>query len=91
MRLNWTGKAISDLSRLYQFLAVFNRRAAVDVLNTLEKAAYGLLEAPKIGFRLEEFNPKDVRSLVVGDYVMRYQLKGEELYILRVWHGKEDR
>jgi plasmid stabilization system protein ParE len=91
MRLNWTSKAISDLSRLYQFLAVINRRVAVKNLNSIEKAAYGLLESPRIGFRLEEFSPKDVRSLVVGEYVIRYQIKGEELYILRIWHGKEDR
>lgn len=91
MRLNWTSKAISDLSRVYQFLAVINRGVAVKNLNSIEKAAYGLLESPRIGFRLEEFSPKDVRSLVVGEYVIRYQIKGEELYILRIWHGKEDR
>ncbi len=91
MRLNWTRKAISDLNRLYQFLAVINLRSAVNTLNSIEKAAYSLLESPRIGFRLEEFNPNDVRSLVVGGYVMRYLIKGEALYILRIWHGKEDR
>jgi plasmid stabilization system protein ParE len=91
MRLNWTSKAISDLNRIYQFLAVINRRVAVNSLTSIERAAYGLLESPRIGYRLEEFRPKDVRSLVVGEYVVRYQIKGEESYILRIWHGKEDR
>ena len=55
MELKWTGKALSDLSRLHDFLAPVNRLAAVRVVRSLTAAPARLLEHPRIGEKLEEF------------------------------------
>ncbi len=34
---------------------------------------------------------KDIREFVFGRYVIRYFVKGEAVYILRIWHSKEQR
>jgi plasmid stabilization system protein ParE len=91
MELKWTSKALSDLARLLEFLAVVNRPAAARTVQSLTQAPTALLNNPRIGERVEEFEPRDVRRLLVGHYEMRYEIQGSSLYILRLWHVREDR
>ena len=91
MRLLWTSKALSDLARLHAFLAPVNRLAAARVVQSLTIAAERLLNHPRIGEKLDEFAPREVRHIYVGDYEMRYEISDATLYILRLWHTREDR
>ncbi len=75
MELKWTSKALSDLARLYEFLAPVNRRAAARTVQSLTAAPARLLEHPRIGEKLEEFEARDVRRILVGHYEMRYEIE----------------
>jgi len=91
MELKWTSKGLSDLARLYDFLALVNPAAAARVVQSLTTAPSGLRVNPRIGVRLEEFDPREVRRILVGNYEMRYEIQGNMIYILRIWHTREDR
>lgn len=91
MELKWTSKALSDLARLYEFLATVNQPAAARTVQQLTAAPITLLTNPRMGERLEEFEPRDVRRIFVGHYEMRYEIQGSTLYLLRLWHTREDR
>ncbi|WP_460124240.1 type II toxin-antitoxin system RelE/ParE family toxin [Pseudomonas sp. S2_C03] len=91
MELRWTSKALSDLARLYDFLAAVNQPAAARTVQQLTAAPTALLNNPRIGERLEEFAPRDVRRILVGHYEIRYEITDATLYLLRVWHTREDR
>ncbi|MGV1794070.1 type II toxin-antitoxin system RelE/ParE family toxin [Rhizobium lusitanum] len=91
MQAKWTSKALSDLSRLYEFLAAVNKPAAVRAVQSLTKAPTILLANPRIGERLFEFDPREVRRLLVGHYEIRYEIQQSTIYILRLWHTREDR
>lgn len=91
MELKWTSKAHSDLVRLYDFMASANKPAALRVVQALSGAASDLRINPRIGERLDEFDPREVRRLLVGRYEMRYEVQGETLYVLRIWHTRENR
>jgi plasmid stabilization system protein ParE len=91
MELMWTGKALSDLSRLYEFLALVNRQAAARTVQQLTSSPTVLLNNPRLGERLDEFEPRDVRRLLIGGYELRYEIQGPTLYVLRLWHTREDR
>lgn len=91
MELKWTSKALSDLTRLYDFLATVNRQAAARIVQTLAAAPTKLIEHPRIGEKIEEFNPREVRRIIVGQYELRYEIQVSVIYILRLWHTKEDR
>jgi len=91
MELKWTAKALSDLARLYKFLAPVNKLAAARTIQALTKAPTTLLTNPRIGERLSEFEPRDVRRILVGSYEMRYEIRQSTLYLLRLWHTREDR
>lgn len=91
MRVRWTKKSHSDLSRLYEFLSVLNKPAALRVIKRLTAAPALLLKSPRLGERLEEFSPREVRRFIIGDYELRYEIQLSILYILRIWHTREDR
>lgn len=91
MRIEWSGKALSDLVRLHTFLAAANRPAAARVVKSLSNAAAGLAANPRIGELLHEFEPGEVRRLLVGHYEMRYEIITGTVYVLRLWHTREDR
>lgn len=92
MDLKWTSKALSDLVRLYEFLAPVNKQAAARTVQTLTATPNEtLLKNPRLGEQLFEFEPREVRRILVGRYEMRYEIQGETLYVLRLWHTREER
>lgn len=91
MDVKWTNKAISDIARLYDFLSPVDRGAAVRTVQTLTAAPARLIEQPRLGERLEEFDPQEVRRILVGRYEMRYEIQQSTIYVLRIWHRREDR
>ncbi len=91
MELQWSSKALADLSRLYEFLALVNKPAAAGAVQALTKAPTILLANPRVGEQLFQFAPREVRRILVGRYEMRYEIHGETIYVLRLWHTGEDR
>lgn len=91
MKLSWTSKALSDLARLHEFLALVNKPAAARTVQKLTAAAAKLVANPRIGEKLEEFEPRDVHRIIVGHYEIRYEIRDATIYVLRLWHTREDR
>ena len=91
MELQWTRSGLSDLARLYEFMAAVNKGAAARTVQSLTKAPIALLLNPRTGEQLFEFLPHEVRRIIVGQYEMRYELQGECIYVLRLWHTRENR
>lgn len=91
VRLIWTHKALSDLARLHAFLAPLNPPVAATVRQSLTRGAKRLLDYPRIGEKLDAFGPREVRHIFVGDYEIRYEIQDSMIYILRLWHTREDR
>ena len=91
MEIRWADKALSDVGRLYECLAPVNQPAAASVVQALTAAPLRLLSNPRLGEKLEEFEPREVRRILVGQYEMRYEIQGQTIYVLRLWHTREDR
>jgi plasmid stabilization system protein ParE len=88
MELKWTSKALSDLVRLYEFLALANPGAAARTVLSLTNAPTCLLTNPPLGDSLEEFAPQEVRRILVGHYEMRNEILESVIYVLRLWHTR---
>lgn len=91
MKVAWTEGAVEDLARLHEFLAPANARAAAAAIQALVRAGGRLAELPRIGEKLERYAPREVRRLIVADYELRYEVKGDDVIVLRVWHAREER
>lgn len=91
MELKWASKALSDLVRLYEFLAPANTPAAARTVQSLTKAPTILLTNPRLGEQLFQFEPREVRRIMVGEYEVRYEIQDSIIYVLRLWHTREKR
>ena len=91
MEIKWSNQALSDLARLYDFLALVNKQAAAGTVQSLTMAPHKLIEYPRLGEKLEEFSPREVRRIIVGHYELRYEIQTSTIFILRLWHTKETR
>jgi plasmid stabilization system protein ParE len=91
MKVSWTSKAVGDLARLHDFLAPVNERAAARVVRSLTTVASRLPDQPRFGERLEQYDPREVRRILVGKYEMRYEVRASNIFVLRLWHTREER
>ncbi|GAB6190951.1 type II toxin-antitoxin system RelE/ParE family toxin [Desulfocastanea catecholica] len=91
MELKWTSKALSDLARLYEILASVDQPAAARAVQSVTKAPTALLVNPRIGEQVFEFESREIRRILVGNYEMRYEIQESTIYVLRLWHTREHR
>jgi len=89
--LKWTSKAHSDLVRLYEFVGPVNPAAAARIVRHLVASAKRIPAHPRLGMQMPEFTPREVRKVLVADYEIRYELTDTEVFILRIFHAREDR
>ncbi len=91
MGIEWSRRAKYDLVRLYEFLAATSAPAAARMMDRLTSAPEALLDHPRRGALLEEFLPREVRRILVGDYELRYEVRGSTISIVAIFHTLEDR
>ena len=89
MKLKFTRSALRDLTRLHDFIARKNPTAAKRVSQQLKRSITRIFDHPELGSKVDEL--VGVRDLVSADYVVRYLVLAQEIIILRVWHGRENR
>jgi addiction module RelE/StbE family toxin len=92
MKILYTRQSINDLKRLRDFLAKDNLKAAKEAPDRLIQAVRRLIDFPSLGRQVKDCNDSlAIRDLVTGRYIIRYVVLKDEIHILRIWHGKEDR
>ena len=77
--------------RLHEFLDPANPRAAAQAVRRLVAGAKRIPGRPRLGQRLREFAPREVRRILMGDYEIRYELTVRDVFVLRIFHAREDR
>lgn len=89
MKLKFSLTAIKDLKRLKSFIQGKNPAAATKYIDRLKHSINVLLDQPHLGKIVEE--QPAAREIISGDYFVRYTIKGQFIYILMIWHSKEER
>lgn len=90
MRVSYSPESIDDLIRLREFLKDKNPVAAQRIADEVLDGINKLKLFPKIGLPVfKAADPQSIRDLYIGKYTVRYLIGNNEIYILRMWHGKE--
>jgi len=89
MKVLFTHSAQRDLMRLRELIAEKNPQAARQISRRLVVSVMRLSDQPGMGVSVEGI--PGTQDLITGDYIVRYAVLEEEVYILRIWHGREDR
>jgi len=91
MKLKYSSQSVDDLQRVIEFIEHKNpyaaRRIAVDIQEGMDR----LKQFPEIGLPvLKARESEKIRDLFVGNYTVRYLITEDTIYVLRVWHNKEN-
>ncbi len=91
MQIGFSPEAVNDLQRLVEFLEAKNpyaaRRVAIDLLESLDR----LKQFPLMGLPVDQApDPEKIRDLYVGSYTLRYLAEKDKIYVLRIWHNREN-
>jgi plasmid stabilization system protein ParE len=89
VKLGFTWRALDELERLHAFIAKENPQAARRISQARRRSIQLLTEQPHMGQTLP--TAPGVRRWIAGPYVVHYVIDGEQLTVLRIWHGREQR
>lgn len=92
MKIHYAVEAIADLKRLREFIAIKNPVAATEAAQSIIKGISQLQLNPLLGKALPTApDPESIRDLIINNYTVRYLLVPQNIYVLRVWHHREDK
>ncbi|MGM3192077.1 type II toxin-antitoxin system RelE/ParE family toxin [Dickeya dadantii subsp. dieffenbachiae] len=91
MEILWTQKAQDDLERIYRFASQYSRQHADDVLDRLFIGTTELVDHPRIGVSQTRYEPREVRKILFDDYEVHYEIQHNTIYIIDLWHTREER
>ena len=92
MTISYSSESIEDLKRVRQFIEENNPAAAQRIAASILKGINQLNAFPYLGVEVQQApNPEVVRDLIIGNYIVRYLIRSNDIYILRVWHHQENR
>lgn len=86
--IRWTRLALSDLVALRDYIAADDPKAADAVVAQVREAVARLTEFPESGRIVPERRAQGYREVIVAPYRVVYAVVGEDVRILRVWHGR---
>jgi toxin ParE1/3/4 len=93
VKVVWLPSAISDLERLEDFLTRDAEPNPGDVAGLIKDATRSLRDFPQRCRRVPE--RLNFRELFVEarsqTYVVQFRVTGQDVVIVRIWHGKESR
>jgi plasmid stabilization system protein ParE len=91
VRVFWTRPAIADLQSIREYIAADGRPMAARRLAKRIRDRVELLALhPLAGRQLPELPGAPYREVIVGPFRIVYQVSGDRLEVLRVWHSSRD-
>ena len=91
VEINWTRESEVWLREIYRYIAVADPQAAARTVSNIYEKAQLLGDYPRMGYRYELEQSRDVRILLYQHYRITYLIKPNgNIDILGVFHGALD-
>jgi plasmid stabilization system protein ParE len=91
--VTWSPAALIDLDQQYNFLAEFDSEIAAKTIQEIVKFGGSLSKNPRRGTPIVD--TLGLRKILVpvgkSSYIIHYAILDEEVLILRVYHGRQNR
>lgn len=91
MALKWTRSGYADLRRIHEFLEPVDPVAAARAVQAIVARVRRIPRQPRLGERVPGFGDREVRRVLVKKYEVRYEIVNGDLFVLRIFHMREDR
>jgi len=91
IEVKYSPESLEDLQRVVEFVEVKNSYAARRIAIDLQERVSRLKQFPEIGLPvIKAPDSERIRDFYVSDHTVRYLITDDTVYILRVWHNKEN-
>jgi toxin ParE1/3/4 len=89
MRVRYSRRALSQLASVYEFLCERSPAGAHHVTESIKMTAARLEELPRLGKTTDE---SDVYLIVEPEFLYRifYELRGDDVFVIRILHRAQD-
>ncbi|MGL4513220.1 MAG: type II toxin-antitoxin system RelE/ParE family toxin [Lacipirellulaceae bacterium] len=85
----WSSEFGRDLAEIWDFLSERSSEAADRVVFRIDEVVTDLGRHPGLGEAVPQFAPRR-RRIVVGSYVVYYDVLPDAVHVLRVYHGSRN-
>jgi plasmid stabilization system protein ParE len=87
----WTPRALGDLRKIHDYIAVDSIRYAQVQIDTIQAAVLTLSDFPFIGRRVPEFPNLPYREIIAGNFRIMYRFEEQRhrVLIMTVVHGRQ--
>jgi len=89
MKVRLSGSARAYLRTEAAYLRDHSPKAAAAFLARMREAQRNLTRFPDLGRGIERLPVKGSRGVVVGDYLLDYDIDGENIIIVSILHGQQ--
>ena len=86
-QISWSKLAILDLESIHDFIAKESPFFAQKTIESIFIRVEVLSTFPESGRHVPEFDRKDIRELIEGNYRIFYKIHAKSVSILRVHHS----
>ena len=87
VKIIWTDLAISDLKSIHDYIAKDSKFYAKRYVQKLISRVNQLENFPNSGKIVSEFNNKNIKELIEGNYRIVYKINTDHIGIVRVHHS----
>lgn len=95
MRIIWAERTKADIKRIHDFLEKKNPATAIKAIQTIQEKTNQLAQHPQSGTLMDSITQRRELHIRFGKYgyTIRYvyDSDAQDIFILRVWHGREIR
>jgi len=89
MKVKVSAQARAYLRTEAAYLKRHSNQAALNFRNRIAEARQHLATFPELGRDIERLPVEGARRLVMGNYVLDYDIAGDEITILSIRHGQQ--
>lgn len=95
VKIVWTEISLEDLRSIRDYIAQDSKRYATITIDRIYQRSRLIKNNPLIGRIVPEFNNKNIKELIIGNYRLVYRIMNEnKVEIVRIYHSsrllKED-
>jgi toxin ParE1/3/4 len=87
MKVVWSDSALSQLSRIHDFIATDSARYALRMVDRITDRTRQLVKFPQSGQLVVEYNNPALRELIEGAYRIIYHIEPPRIVVVAVVHG----
>jgi len=88
-KVAWSPEAIEDLEAIAEYIERDSEFYAIAVVSKILDMARNIKNFPKIGRIVPDVGNENIRERFVYSYRLVYQIRGHQILIVAVIHGKQ--